>query len=92
MLRSDAKPLSFLELQTFMEKVAGDAAPVAVEAVLPRETKPAPSLPAPLEHCPHCNGRLSALDLKFGQCLTCRKPLEAKADGDSQAAPVSIGI
>ena len=92
MPRTDVKPLSYFELEAFRENLVSNPAPVAVEAVAPREIKPEPPAVKPLEHCPHCNGRLSALDLKFGQCLACRKPLEATPASQGKAAPVSIGI
>lgn len=89
MLRSHAKPLSYIELEAFMEKIAAEAAPAA--KAVTREVRAEPVPPKAPEHCPHCNGRLAALDLKFGQCLACRKPLSASGD-NSRSAPVSIGI
>jgi hypothetical protein len=55
-----------------MENVRAHAAaePPAAEPPAP------PATPATvLEHCPHCQTKLSAIDLKFGNCLSCRKPL-----------------
>jgi hypothetical protein len=96
MPRTDVKTLSFLELDAFVESAASQAQ--AVAAAQPDNSNaaaPAPvAEPAPLVQCPHCGGRLSALDVKFGQCLTCHKSLSAGGPAADAAArkPVSIGI
>lgn len=56
------------------------AAPVdgpAIEEHDPPEDKAAPEPALALDTCPHCRARLSALDLKFGNCMGCGKPLSA---------------
>lgn len=93
MPRSDVKPLSFMELESFLENVTANKPQTPAEAAAPEQEKPAPAV-KPLEYCPHCNSKLSALDNKFGQCMACHKPLRPPNPADSQpdTTPVSIGI
>lgn len=91
MLRTDAKPLSFLELESFAENVSkGEpAAPAAREP----ETQKSEPAAKPLEQCPHCANRLSALEQKFGQCMVCHRPLTTgNREENEERRPVSIGI
>jgi hypothetical protein len=45
--------------------------------------------PAPvkelLDACPHCQQPLAALDRKFGNCMSCHKPLMAAGRAETQA-------
>lgn len=92
MLRSDAKPLSYLELESFLENIERENAGTAREPLAAAEPKPVAQ--PELKYCPHCNSRLSAIDNKFGLCMTCNKPLAAAQSSEDQARrrPVSIGI
>ena len=55
------------------------------------ETTPAESSAAAPAACPHCGARLSALDLKFGNCMGCGKSLAAP-DASVQSARVEVRI
>ncbi len=92
MLRSDAKPLSYLELESFIENVEkGEPADTAA-AREPEPTKDKPSV-KPLEHCPHCASNLSAFEQKLAQCMACQRPLTTdQREEDAERRPVSIGI
>jgi len=92
MPRTDVKPLSYMELESFREIVSNTQPPAPEEPAGPQEAKPAPQA-AMLEYCPHCHTKLSALDNKFGLCMACHKPLaENPADDKPDRAPVRIGI
>lgn len=86
MSRTDAKPLSYFELEAFLEQETRPAA--VVQQAAPIEEQPK------LEYCPHCNNHLSALDHKFGQCMACHTNLASAAPADTAtaAAPVIVGI
>ncbi len=55
------------------------------EAPAAAEHAAAPEPALALDACPHCRARLSALDLKFGNCMGCGKPLNTAGPAASPA-------
>jgi uncharacterized protein with PIN domain len=81
-----------MELESFLEIIEKDTEQAARETAEPTGSQPAAQ--PELNHCPHCQTRLSALDNKLGQCMACNRRLIIGGDAEvpPDRRPVSIGI